>query len=235
MPPVPHTTQSPLWSCESLETPTNPSIEATAESTSQTRNRGRSHKYQSKLRTSIDPSQGGEDVVISAQGDEIASGESSQEKRTLQVLRKDIFKRQVKYVSIPYRSPTPSEFGEEFTRGSCQVSELPTEVYKFLDERGLDAFAVPTDGNCLYHAITHGPAGSKHDIARKGTAGYITALREDNNVLDYLDDEQLDEMRTGTDAYFNTNLSRYILGKCRHRASAGKGASRSFENKSRAL
>ena len=104
-------------------------------------------------------------------------------------------------IPVSLRSPTPSEFGAEFHDPEMrQIQVLPDEVYQYLDDRGLEAYGVASDGNCLYRALTFGPQVSKHDLARKGDAGYLTALQHGNNALDYLNNQQLDEIRMGSDA-----------------------------------
>src|SRR2546423_11349262 len=98
-------------------------------------------------------------------------------------------------VPVSLRSPTPSEFGAEFHDPDMTgVRVLTPEIYRYLDDRHLEAFAVPNDGNCLFRALTFGPQVSKHDLARKGDAGYLDALKQNSNPLDGLLTEELDEI-----------------------------------------
>jgi hypothetical protein len=203
MPPIPQPRQATLWACESLETPKTKTNQPIAGSPSHFECR---HRSQSISHTSVNPSEDGESLTISRRGnghiDEQGLDsfpiQSSFSKATRRDSRRRIFKREWEAVPVAYRSPTPSDFGEETDRRPLYVDVLPPEVYQYLDDRNLDAYAVPTDGNCLYRALLHGPKGSKHDLVRQGTAGYLEALRENNNVLSYLNDGQTEEIRTST-------------------------------------
>src|SRR5579859_3649110 len=55
------------------------------------------------------------------------------------------------------------------------VERLPTNVRDFLDNHGLEAFGVPMDGNCLYHAIHHGCHLDPVSYLRGGTAAITEA------------------------------------------------------------
>lgn len=99
---------------------------------------------------------------------------------------------------IPHRSPTSSEFGTEYHQEDCCLPQLPEEIVNFLDERGLEAYFVPADGNCLFRAITFGPDWSKHDLARAATAAYIEGLKQNGNDLaNILDDNHVEKIREG--------------------------------------
>ncbi len=110
-------------------------------------------------------------------------------------------------VPVSLRSPTPSEFGAEFHDPEMTgVRVLTPEIYRYLDDRHLEAFAVPNDGNCLFRALTFGPQISKHDLARKGDAGYLDALKQKSNPLDGLLAEELDEIRAGSSSRSKNRL-----------------------------
>ena len=97
---------------------------------------------------------------------------------------------------IPHRSPTPSEFGTEYHQEDYCLPQLPEEIVDFLDERGLEAYFVPADGNCLFRALTFGPDWSKHDLARTATAAYIEGLKQNGNDLaNVLDDNHVEKIR----------------------------------------
>ena len=99
---------------------------------------------------------------------------------------------------IPHRSPTPSEFGTEYHEEDSYLPSLPEKIVEFLDERGLEAYFVPADGNCLFRALTFGPEWSKHDLARAATAAYIEGLKQDGNDLaSILDDTHVEKIREG--------------------------------------
>ncbi len=99
---------------------------------------------------------------------------------------------------IPHRSPTPSEFGTEYRQEEFYVPHMPEKIVDFLTERGLEAYFVPPDGNCLFRALTFGPNWSKHDLARAATAAYIEGLKQNGNDLaSVLDDNHVEKIRKG--------------------------------------
>jgi hypothetical protein len=99
---------------------------------------------------------------------------------------------------IPNRSPTPSEFGSEYHQEDSYLPQLPGKIVDFLNERGLEAYFVPADGNCLFRALTFGPDWSKHDLARAATAAYIEGLKQNGNDLaSILDDYHVEKIREG--------------------------------------
>lgn len=99
---------------------------------------------------------------------------------------------------VPYKSPSPSEFGYEFHGNGHNLRLLPEEVEEYLDEKGLEAYFVSPDGNCLFRALTYGPEWSKHDLARLAAAAYIFGLKQERNDLSQVfDDEQAEMIRIG--------------------------------------
>jgi hypothetical protein len=100
---------------------------------------------------------------------------------------------------VPHRSPSASVFGDEFHREDYVVARLPSNIQSYLDDRGLEAYFVPPDGNCLFRALTFGPEWSKHDLARAATAAYCGGLKQSDNVLAMLlDDAHVEKIRKGT-------------------------------------
>jgi hypothetical protein len=101
-------------------------------------------------------------------------------------------------ICIPSRSPAKSEFGDEYRKDDYTWARLPQYVQDYLDERGLEAYYVAPDGNCLYRALTFGPQWSKHHAARLGTAAYMNGLSQKDNFLTMaLDDEKIAGIREG--------------------------------------
>lgn len=201
MPPVPQMPQASLRACESpkmLDTQFN-------ESTS-SQFRGSKPSHENRSKSPINLAEDGISDILSSHGGGDTQGRHSFAlprraafgKAGRRDLRKLILKRHYGSVDVPLRSPTPSEFGDEYSQGTSKVELLPPEVYKFLDEKGLEAYAVPGDGNCLYRAATLGPGESKHALARLATATRLGALREDSNPLDFVTDSQLNSIREGT-------------------------------------
>lgn len=109
------------------------------------------------------------------------------------------------YLNVPYSSPTPSEFGDDYHKQDCVVSDLPGNIVKYLDAHGLEAYFVPADGNCLFRALTFGPEWSKHDLARAATALYLDGLFKEknadrknrNDITDLMDVAQIKKIAKG--------------------------------------
>lgn len=99
-------------------------------------------------------------------------------------------------VYIPYRSPSASVFGDEYHAEDSIVFPLPKNIEEYLAERGLEAYFVPADGNCLFRALTFGPEWNKHDLARAATAAYLGGLKQSRNDLArVLDDDHIEKIR----------------------------------------
>ena len=113
-------------------------------------------------------------------------------------LEQETTSKEPRFFNIPHRSPSPSEFGDEFGEEDYILSDLPGEIQRHLDEKGLEAFFVPPDGNCLFRALTFGPEWTKHELARVATSSYISGLKQSGNDLAiYFDDEQVEKIRQG--------------------------------------
>ena len=96
------------------------------------------------------------------------------------------------------------------------MPHLPEKIIDFLAERGLEAYFVPPDGNCLFRALTFGPDWSKHDLARAATAAYIEGLKQNGNDLaNVLDDNHVEKIREGVPQLDVTD-SRSCMGRSRH-------------------
>jgi hypothetical protein len=198
MPPVPQAPQASEPTCESIERSDTWPKSSLAASRKQCKdkwiqNRKSETKFvvESAIRlTGTGQPQG----VFDEEGSALLQAKSLAAPNSGKVLSKRTWEN----VPVSLRSPTPSEFGPEFhDPDMTRVSVLTPEIYQYLDNRGLEAFAVPNDGNCLYRALTFGPQVSKHDLARKGDAGYLTALQYHSNPLGYLSAEELDDIRRG--------------------------------------
>jgi hypothetical protein len=101
-------------------------------------------------------------------------------------------------VTIPVGSPTQTDFGYDF-RSDSQVPTLPEQIGTYLEEHNLDAFYVPTQGDCAFGAVTFHPKWTKTLIARLGGAAYLAGLKGSNNGLrDTVSSEQVQKMRTRT-------------------------------------
>lgn len=101
-------------------------------------------------------------------------------------------------VRVPNRSPARSEFGDEYRQEDVLAPFLPKHIQAYLRQNGLEAFLVPADGNCLYRALTFGPEWNRHRMARGATAGYLSGLKQDANILAMLlTDDQVEEIRQG--------------------------------------
>jgi hypothetical protein len=102
------------------------------------------------------------------------------------------------YLCVPHRSPSPSDFGDEYHQEDGLIFALPKNIVDYLDGEDLEAYAVPADGNCLFRALTFGPEWSKHDLARACTGSYIYGLKQEKNVLSGCADyEQVNKIMTG--------------------------------------
>jgi hypothetical protein len=92
-------------------------------------------------------------------------------------------------ISVPYKSPTPSDFGEPqlgpHGNNVGATKLLPPDILEYLNNRELEAHLVCPDGNCLYRAITYGPKFPSHRVARLAAAGYIDGILDpgENSVL----------------------------------------------------
>jgi hypothetical protein len=101
-------------------------------------------------------------------------------------------------ILVPDSSPAKSDFGDEYHKDEHEWNILPQNVQDTLDQRGLEAYYVAPDGNCLYRALTFGPQWSKHHAARLGTAAYMNGLMQEDNFLTVaLDDEKIASVREG--------------------------------------
>jgi hypothetical protein len=99
-------------------------------------------------------------------------------------------------IYVPYQSPSASVFGDEYRVEDSIVASLPKNVEEYLNERGLEAYFVPADGNCLFRALTFGPGWSKHDLARVATAAYLSGLKQgENDLAGMLDDDHIEDIR----------------------------------------
>jgi|SRR5277367_1730740 hypothetical protein len=87
------------------------------------------------------------------------------------------------YILVPYRSPSPSEFGDNGDEKYGLVKELPENILKYLDDHDLEAHYVVADGNCLYRALTYGPEWTKHGLARMGETAYLRGVKQSDNFL----------------------------------------------------
>jgi hypothetical protein len=105
-------------------------------------------------------------------------------------------------IYVPNRSPSASVFGDEYHVEDSIVAPLPKSIEEYLDERGLEAYFVPADGNCLFRALTFGPGWSKHDLARAATAAYLNGLKQsENDLAGVLDDDHIEKIRKSAPNY----------------------------------
>jgi hypothetical protein len=101
-------------------------------------------------------------------------------------------------IAVLESSPAHSDFGDEYHKKEDKLRPLPQDVHDMLDQRGLEAYYVAPDGNCLYRALTFGPQWSKHHAARLGTAAYMNGLAQNDNFLTMaLDDKKIASVRKG--------------------------------------
>jgi len=101
-------------------------------------------------------------------------------------------------VPVPYRSPSPSDLGDNDGEEWGVARELPENILKYLDDHNWEAHYVVADGNCLYRALTYGPEWTRHDLARQGVAAHVAGLKQSNNVLgEFVGDDEVKEIEKG--------------------------------------
>lgn len=106
------------------------------------------------------------------------------------------------YVAVPYKSPSPSVFGNDDSEEYGFAAEPPENIRRYLDDHNWEVHYVVPDGNCLYRALTYGPESTRHGHARDSTGAILDGIKQPGNILGTMvTKDEIEEIRTGLAIY----------------------------------